>query len=61
MWKLTIDQVVKKEYEGKEYDSPECIVYESEHIEDLLSTVSRLSGLSHAGTVAYVIEKVVNE
>lgn len=61
MWRLTIEQVTKKEYGGKEYDSPERVVFESEDVEDLLVAVPRLSALAQVGTVSYVIEKVVDK
>lgn len=54
MWRLTI-------YQNKkvcEFDSKQEVVYESEHIEDLLLMVANLSKLKPAEKTWYEISKV---
>lgn len=61
MWKLTIKQTVKKQYENAEYDHSEEVVFKSEGIEALAVMVTAFSGLEGVGETEYKIEREVEK
>ena len=57
MWKLTIEQKVHHEYEGKEFYSTDKVTFTSDDIGELTNLLERISNCGCDCETSYMIEK----
>lgn len=61
MWKLTIEQKIPNEYEGKEFYSTEKITFKSNDLSELTMLIEKCTHCESAGETSYKLEKVGKE
>ena len=61
MWKLTIEQKIPNEYEGKEFYSTEKVTFKSTDLMELTILVEKISNCTGDCETSYKIEKVGEE